>query len=144
MSSSFDHDLVCVQARPPRMDPRSGTRLPKPDGYSGMVGHPGSNVDTPNNVTVDRANLTTQSDKLHEFPRAVPTVSQSYVDHYNLVRLHSAIRYVAPQDMLAGRQAEIHAQRDRKLEEARQQRQLRRRTAGTKTISMMAGVAPQA
>jgi transposase InsO family protein len=51
---------------------------------------------------------------------------QSYVDHYNTVRLHSAVGYVTPQDMLAGRQAEIHAARDRKLEEARRQRQLRR------------------
>jgi len=51
---------------------------------------------------------------------------QSYVDHYNTVRLHSAIGYVTPQDMLAGRQAEIHAARDRKLEQARRQRQLRR------------------
>jgi hypothetical protein len=31
--------------------------------------------------------------------------------------------------MLHGRQAEIHAARDRELEEARQQRQLRRRQA---------------
>ena len=46
---------------------------------------------------------------------------QSYVDRYNTVRLHSAIGYVTPQDMLAGRQAEIHAARDRKLEEARRQ-----------------------
>ncbi len=51
---------------------------------------------------------------------------QIYVDHYNTVRLHSAIGYVAPQDRLAGRQAEIHGARDRKLEEARRQRQLRR------------------
>ena len=51
---------------------------------------------------------------------------QTYVEHYNTVRLHSAIGYVTPQDMLAGRQAEIHATRDRKLEEARHQRQLRR------------------
>jgi hypothetical protein len=51
---------------------------------------------------------------------------QTYVEHYNTVRLHSAIGYVTPQDMLAGRQAEIHAARDRKLEEARHQRQLRR------------------
>jgi len=42
---------------------------------------------------------------------------------------HSAIGYVTPNDMLAERQAEIHAERDRKLEEARQQRQLRRRRA---------------
>ena len=65
------------------------------------------------------------------------------MDHYNIVRLHSAIGYVAPQDMLAGRQAEIHARRDRRLEEARQQRQRRRLTAGTKTFSMMARVDPQ-
>ena len=54
---------------------------------------------------------------------------QAYVDHYNTARLHSAIGYVTPQDMLAGRQAEIHATRDRKLEEARRQRQLRRQAA---------------
>lgn len=53
----------------------------------------------------------------------------SYVDHYNTVRLHSAIGFVTPRDMLAGRQAEIHAARDRKLEQARRQRQLRREQA---------------
>src|SRR5450631_1670183 len=52
-----------------------------------------------------------------------------YVAHYNNVRLHSAIGYVAPKDMLAGRQAEIHAARDLKIEAARAQRQLRRQQA---------------
>jgi putative transposase len=52
---------------------------------------------------------------------------QIYVDHYNTVRLHSAIGYVTPLDRLAGRQAEIHVARDRKLEQDRSQRQLRGR-----------------
>jgi len=56
---------------------------------------------------------------------------QIYVDHYDTVRLHSAIGYVTPQDMLTGRQTEIHADRDRKLEEARCQRQLRRQEAAS-------------
>ena len=44
---------------------------------------------------------------------------QGYVEHYNNVRLNSAIGYITPKDMLAGRRPEIRAERDRKLEEAR-------------------------
>lgn len=47
---------------------------------------------------------------------------QGYVEHYNHVRLNCAVGYIAPKDMLAGRQKEIHAERDRKLEAARKQR----------------------
>ena len=52
-----------------------------------------------------------------------------YVEHYNTVRLHSAIGYVTPHSMLEGRQQQIFAERDRKLEEARRQRQIRRQRA---------------
>ncbi len=52
-----------------------------------------------------------------------------YVEHYNNVRLNSATGHITPKDVLAGRQAEIHAERDRKLEAARQQRQSRRQRA---------------
>jgi len=45
-----------------------------------------------------------------------------YIERYNTQRLHSAIGYVTPLDMLNGRQAEIHAERDRKLAEAREER----------------------
>ena len=51
---------------------------------------------------------------------------EGYVEHYNNVRLNSATGYLTPNDVLAGRQHEIHAERDRKLEAARQQRQSRR------------------
>ena len=54
---------------------------------------------------------------------------QPYVEHYNNVRLNSAIGYVTPKDVLAGRQQEIHAERDRKLEAARQQSQSHRQQA---------------
>jgi transposase InsO family protein len=52
-----------------------------------------------------------------------------YVEHYNQVRLHSAIGYVAPADKLLGREAEIFAGRDRKLAEARERRKEHRDVA---------------
>jgi len=51
------------------------------------------------------------------------------VDPYNNVRLNSAIGYITPKDMLAGRQQDIHAERDRKLDAARKQRRIRRHQA---------------
>lgn len=45
-----------------------------------------------------------------------------FVEHYNNVRLHSALGYVTPADKLAGREQEIWQRRDTKLEAARQQR----------------------
>ncbi len=45
-----------------------------------------------------------------------------FVAHYNTVRLHSAIGYIAPADYLAGRSQAIWAERDRKLEAARDAR----------------------
>jgi transposase InsO family protein len=52
-----------------------------------------------------------------------------YVHHCNRVRLHSALGYVPPLDKLEGREQQIFAERDRKLEEARRQRQIRRQEA---------------
>ena len=50
----------------------------------------------------------------------------SFVEHYNNIRLHSAIGYIAPADFLAGRGPAIWAERDRKLNAAREERRRRR------------------
>ncbi len=52
-----------------------------------------------------------------------------YVDYYNNERLHSAIGYIAPHDKLQGRAEQIFAERDRKLDQARQRRKLKRQQA---------------
>ena len=56
-------------------------------------------------------------------------VIDAFVEHYNGIRLHSAIGYIAPADCLAGRSKEIWTARDQKLEEAREQRRQRRQAA---------------
>jgi transposase InsO family protein len=57
--------------------------------------------------------------------QARPVVAR-FVEHYNRVRLHSAIGYVAPLDFMAGKAPVIWEARDRKLEAAREQRRQRR------------------
>ena len=52
-----------------------------------------------------------------------------YVEHYHTVRLHSAIGYVTPKDKLEGRERAIFAERDRKLEQARERRKANRHAA---------------
>ena len=51
---------------------------------------------------------------------------ESFVAYYNDKRLHSGTGYIAPADKLAGREETIWAERDRKLETAREQRRQRR------------------
>jgi len=51
---------------------------------------------------------------------------QGYVEHYNKRPTQQRTGYITPKDMLAGRQQEIHAERDQKLEAARKLRQSRR------------------
>ena len=49
-----------------------------------------------------------------------------YVQHYNTVRLHSALGYIAPKDKLEGRAETIMAAREAKLAAAREQRRVKR------------------
>jgi putative transposase len=52
-----------------------------------------------------------------------------FVEHYNAVRLHSALGYVTPKDKLEGRDKVIFAERDRKIEAARERRKAKRQAA---------------
>jgi hypothetical protein len=65
---------------------------------------------------------------------------EGYVEHYNNVRLNSAIGYITPKDMLAGHQQEIQAERDRKLEAAREQRKNRRLPAAWRMKRITSGL----
>jgi transposase InsO family protein len=60
-----------------------------------------------------------------------------YIEHYNQVRLHSAIEYVTPADKLAGRAKSITTARDQKLEAARERRRQRRQQASQ--VASLAG-----
>jgi transposase InsO family protein len=53
-------------------------------------------------------------------------ITGGFIDYYNTTRLHSAIGFIAPKDRLEGRHQQIHATRDKKLEDARQRRKIAR------------------
>jgi len=82
------------------------------------------------NGKIERFHRTIKHDAIRRFETSDPVQARQviarFVEHYNQVRLHSAIGYVTPADMLAGRESEIWADRDRKLEEARDLRRRRR------------------
>jgi len=61
-----------------------------------------------------------------------------WVEHYNRVRLHSALGYITPADKLTGRETAIFAQRDRKLEAARAERQAKRNALRVSPLAVAA------
>jgi transposase InsO family protein len=69
---------------------------------------------------------------------------EKYIAHYNNVMLHSAIGYVAPLDKMIGRDLEIFKERDRKLEQARDLRKLKRNQAYSQVMpgGKMTSLAP--
>ena len=82
------------------------------------------------NGKVERFHRTIKSDALRvQNPGSIEEarkVVDAFVKHYNEVRLHSAIGYVTPMDKMNGRETQIWAERDQKLEAARERRRQRR------------------
>ncbi len=85
------------------------------------------------NGKLERLNKTVKTTTIR--PKSPETLDEArrvvaeFVEHYNNVRLHSAIGYVAPTDKLDGREEVIFARRDQKLEAARERRRKRRTAA---------------
>ena len=79
------------------------------------------------NGKIERYHRTLDKDTIHALTSdgARSTIA-ARIDHYNNHRLHSAIGYVTPRDKLLGLETQIWAERDRKLEQARELRRKRR------------------
>ena len=82
------------------------------------------------NGKIERYHRTCKADAIRPAaPQSLPEalrVVERFVEHYNRVRLHSALGYIAPLDFMAGRQKQILDERDRRLEAARALRAKRR------------------
>ena len=82
------------------------------------------------NGKLERGHKSLQGECLRPGVPLTPEDARRLIERYvNTVRLPSAIGFVTPSDILAGRREQIHAARDRQLEQARRQRQLRPRQA---------------
>ena len=82
------------------------------------------------NGKIERAQGTFKQECIREkCPRTIEEAQRwvgEYIERYNTQRLHSAVGYIAPLDMLEGRQAAIQAGREGKLAQAREQRREKR------------------
>ena len=125
----------CFPEAKPRIISDNGSQFIARDfktflGIAGMTHVRTSPYYPQSNGKIERWHRTLKSDAIRiENPGSLDEARRvvgDFVDHYNEVRLHSAIEYVTPDDKLGGREKEILAARDRKLEAAREQRRLRR------------------
>jgi transposase InsO family protein len=98
------------------------------------------------NGKLERVNKTVKSEAIRlSNPASLDDarkVVDTFVAHYNNVRLHSALGYITPADQAAGRGPDIWKARDEKLHAARERRRARRgTTAASPTEASIAEVA---
>lgn len=144
--SMREADVECVLERAKELFPEARPRIISDNGpqfiardfkefirVSGMSHVRTSPYYPQSNGKIERWHRTLKADALRlaqpQTLEVARRVVDRFVDHYNRVRLHSAIGYLAPLDFIAGRAEEIWAERDRKLEEARELRRQRRSAA---------------
>jgi transposase InsO family protein len=143
-----EQDVECILERAKELYPGARPRIISDNGpqfiakdfkefirISGMTHVRISPYYPQSNGKIERWHKTLKGDALRPgHPTTVEEARQlveRFVEHYNGVRLHSAIGYVAPLDFMAGKAKQIWSERDRKLEEAREGRRLRRQEKRT-------------
>lgn len=144
--SMKEQDVECILERAKELYPDARPRLISDNGpqfiakdfkefirVSGMSHVKISPYYPQSNGKIERWHKTLKHDALRPAqPRTLEearTVTAHFIEHYNHVRLHSAIGYIAPLDFMAGRAPHIWSERDRKLEAARERRRQRRKAA---------------
>jgi transposase InsO family protein len=139
-------DVECILLRAHELYPEAKPRVISDNGpqfiakdfkefirISGMTHVRTSPYYPQSNGKIERWHKTLKGDAIRpgqpDSPEKARDLVARFVEHYNTVRLHSALGYVTPADFLAGRAEAIWAARDAKLEAAREARRLRRAEA---------------
>jgi putative transposase len=141
--SMTEADVECILLRAREMHPREKPRVISDNGpqfiakdfkefirLTGMSHVRTSPYYPQSNGKLERYHKTIKNDAIR--PGQPSTLAQAreivarFVEHYNKVRLHSAIGYITPADFLAARGPAIWAERDRRLATARAVRAQRR------------------
>jgi len=141
--SMKEQDIECVLERAKELFPEARPRVISDNGpqfiakdfkefirISGMSHVKISPYYPQSNGKIERWHKTFKSDAFRPAqpnnPEEARRVAERFIEHYNRVRLHSSIGYIAPFDFMAGKAQSIWAERDRKLEAAREARRQRR------------------
>ncbi len=144
-----EQDVECILQRAVELHPAARPRIISDNGpqfiakdfkefirQTGMTHVRTSPYYPQSNGKLERFNRTFKEDGFR--PAAPETVEEArrvtnrYIQHYNTVRLHSALGYITPKDALDGKAQQIWSDRDRKLEAARELRAQRRQQARPK------------